>query len=282
MGKEKVREGVKVETINNFIKIIKEHWQYKQQLLKLAKADLVKTYRGAALGWSWAIIKPAVTIFVYWFAFEIGLRKGNMIDGYPFFIWLIAGLIPWFYISDMLTTGIDTIRKYSYLVTKMKFPVSTIPTFVSISKISINIILIFIMLIIFCIFGYMPDLYWLQLIFFLILSFVFWTIWSLFASLISAISKDFGNLVKSFVTAVFWLSGILWNPNTIKIKWLKKILMLNPVTYLVSGFRNCLINKVWFWQQPKRLLYFIILTFIMLLLALWAYRKVRKDIPDVL
>ncbi len=60
--------------------ILKEHKTYRQQILKLAKADLVKTYRGAALGWSWAIIKPAVTIFVYWFAFEIGLRAGKDVN----------------------------------------------------------------------------------------------------------------------------------------------------------------------------------------------------------
>ena len=81
---------------------------------------------------------------------------------------------------------------------------------------------------------------------------------------------------------VFWLSGILWNPETVKIAWLKKALQANPVTYIVNGFRNCLINKVWFWEQPKRLAYFVIACFIMLILALWAYRKVRKDIPDVL
>lgn len=271
-----------MEGINDFIKIIKEHCQYKQQLGKLAKSDLIKTYRGAALGWSWAIIKPTVTIFVYWFTFQIGLRSAKDVNGYPFFLWLISGLIPWFYISDMLTLGTDAIRKYSYLVTKMKFPVSTIPTFVSLSKMSINVILIIIMLILFCAFKFVPDIYWLQLIFYIGISFVFWTIWSLFASLLSAISKDFGNLVKSFVTAVFWLSGILWNPDSIKIEWLKKILMANPVTYIVNGFRQCLIYKIWFWEEPKKLLYFSIVSFVMLVLALWAYRKVRKDIPDVL
>ena len=55
--------------MKNLVKIFKEHIEYRQQIVKLAKADLVKTYRGAALGWSWAIIKPTVTIFVYWFAF---------------------------------------------------------------------------------------------------------------------------------------------------------------------------------------------------------------------
>ena len=120
------------------IDIIKEHIQYRQQIFKLAKADINKTYRGAALGWSWAIIKPAVTIFVYWFAFSIGLRAGKDVNGFPFFLWLIAGIIPWFYIGDMISQGVDAIRKYSYLVTKMKFPVSTIPTFFSLSKLLVS------------------------------------------------------------------------------------------------------------------------------------------------
>ena len=271
-----------MEERSNLKTIAKEHWKYRHQLIKLAKADIIKTYRGAALGWSWAIIKPTVTIFVYWFGFQIGLRSGKEVNGFPFFLWLIAGMIPWFYISDMLTAGTDSIRKYSFLVTKMKFPVSTIPTFVSMAKLSINIILIFIMMIIYCGFGFFPDIYWLQIIFFTVLSFAIWTVWALFASLLAAVSKDFANLVKSFVSAVLWLSGILWNPDTVKIAWLKKALQFNPVTYIVNGYRNCFINKVWFWEQPKRLLYFIISFAIMLCLAIWAYKKVKKDIPDIL
>ncbi len=268
--------------IRNFIQIIKEHIEYRQQLVKLSKADIVKTYRGAALGWSWAIIKPTVTIFVYWFAFEIGLRSGTDVNGFPFFLWLIAGLIPWFYISDMLGAGTDAIRRYSYLVTRMKFPVSTIPTFVSMSKMLINLFLIVITLFIFRLFGFSADIYWLQLFFYTILSFMFFTVWALFSASLAAISKDFANLVKSFIPAVLWLSGILWDPDKIAISWLKKILKFNPVTYIVQGFRNTLINKVWFWEQPKRLLYFSIVLVIMAILALWAYRKTKKEIPDVL
>ena len=262
--------------------IIKDHVAYMQQIFKLAKADLVKTYRGAALGWSWAIIKPAVTIFVYWFAFSIGLRMGGDVDGYPYFLWLISGLLPWFYMSEMITSGTDTIRKYSYLVTKMKFPVSTIPTFVSISKFIVHLLLVVIVILIFIFMGYPPDIYIVQLPFYMLCMFIFFTIWSLFSSLLASMSKDFGNLVKSMVTAVFGLSGILWNPETIALPWLKKLLMLNPVTFITTGFRNCFINHVWFFEQPKRLLYFVIITAIMLGIAIWTYKRLRKEIPDVL
>lgn len=268
--------------MRNLLKILKEHFEYKEQIFKLAKADIVKTYRGAALGWSWAVIKPAVTIFVYWFAFAIGLRMSSNVSGYPYFLWLIAGVVPWFYMSDMITVGADALRKYSYLVTKMKFPISTIPTFVNISKFVIHLILIGIVILIFMLFGYTPDIYFLQIPFYMILMFIFFNFWALFASLLAAISKDFLNLVKAFVSAVFWLSGIIWDANTVTIPWLKRFLNLNPVTFFVNGFRNCFIDKVWFWEQPKRLLYLGVSFLIMLVLALWTYRKLRKEIPDVL
>ena len=268
--------------MKNFIEIIKEHIQYRHQILKMAKADLSKTYRGAALGWSWAIIKPTVTIFVYWFAFTIGLRMGKPIGKFPYFLWLIAGVVPWFFMSEMITGGADAIRKYSYLVTKMKFPISTIPTFVTISKFTVHLILLTITIIIFSLFGFKPDIYLLQLPFYGIIMFIVFNLWALFASLLAAISKDFLNLVKSFVSAVFWLSGIVWNADNVTIEWLRKFLNLNPVTFIANGYRNCFINKIWFWQQPKRIMYVGIIIVIMLILDLWAYRKLRKEIPDVL
>ena len=268
--------------MSTFIEILKDHWQYRQQIFKLSISDLKKTYRGAALGWAWAIIKPAVTIFVYWFAFEIGLRAGKDVNGFPFFLWLIAGLIPWFYMNNMITSGTDSIRKYSYLVTKMKFPISTIPTFVSISKFIVHILLITITIGIFVLMGRMPTIYMLQLPFYMLLNLIFFTVFSLLSGLLASMSKDFANLVKSFVTAIFWLSGIVWNINTISIPWLKSFLMINPVTFLVEGYRNCFIHQTWFWEQPKRLMYFVIITLVMLILAVWTYKRLRKEIPDVL
>ena len=184
--------------------------------------------------------------------------------------------------SEMITGGTDCIRRYSYLVTKMKFPVSTIPTFVNISKFIIHVMLIYLVIIIFRLFGYVPDIYLLQLPFYMLLTFIFFNIWSLFSGPLAAISKDYSNLVKAFITAVFWLSGILWDPSTVKNTMLKRVLKVNPVTYLVTGFRNCFINKVWFWEQPKTLLCFIVVTLILLVLAVRVYKKLRKEIPDVL
>ena len=251
-------------------------------MTKLAKADLKKNYSGAVLGWAWALIKPAILIFVFWFAFTMGLRKGGDVDGYPFFLWLIAGMIPWFYMRDMITGGANSIRRYKYLVTKIKFPISTIPTFISMANLVVHFGLMLVLLGIYIAFGYMPTVYWMQLPLYMLLMFLFFTVWGLFAGVLSSISKDFLNLVKSLVQALFWLSGILYDANSINVGWIRSILLFNPVTLIVNGYRNSLIKQVWFFEDLTELRNFAIVFVIMLVLALWAYKKLKKDIPDVL
>lgn len=262
--------------------IIKEHVEWRHQILKLAKADLVKTYSGAALGWAWTLVKPTINIFVYWFAFTYGLRAAHGPEGYPYLLWLIAGLIPWFFMSEMIVQGASAVTKYRHLVTKLKFPVSTIPTFVGLSKCFVHICLMGIVVIVYAIFGYYPDIYMLQLPVYMLFMLIFFIAWGLFSSMLSAMSKDFFNLVKSLTTAVFWLSGIMWDINKIDIPWLKVVLQFNPVTYVATGYRNVFIYKTWFFEQPQSLGCFALVLLLMIMAGIWSYKKLIKEIPDVL
>jgi len=268
--------------MNTFLEIFNEHKKYTEQVFKMAKADLVKTYSGSALGWAWAVIRPVVTILIYWFAMAVGFSKSGLIDGYPYFLWLVSGLVPWFYMSDMLTQGTDCMRKYRYLITKMHFPVSTIPTFVSISKLAVNLVLILVVVIIYAILGFLPTLYFLQLFFYIFLMFLFFTCWALFAAPISAISQDFSNLVRSFVFAILWVSGVFWDAQKVDNTVIRTLLKLNPITYLVTGFRDSLMSQCWFFEHPRQFAAFMLELLFMLLLGLWSYKKLRREIPDVL
>ena len=262
--------------------ILKEHKENFLKIFKLAKVDLIKTYKGAFLGWLWAIIRPSITIFVYWFTIEIGLKSSKFKHGYPNFLWLIASVVPWFYISDMIISGAASIRNYSYLVTKMKFPISIIPTIVNVSKFLIFILLEIIVIALFAINGYSIDLYVVQILFYMLMSFLFFEVLSIFSSIIATISKDFLNLVRSINVIVFWMSGILWDINDISIEWIRKVLWFNPVAYLIDGFRNCFINKVFFFEEPKKLLAFLISLLFFAILSAVCYKKLRKELPDVL
>lgn len=253
------------------------------QILQLSIADLKKTYTGAALGWAWAVIKPVVTIFVYWFAIAIGLRQNSNVGEVPYILWLITGIVPWFYMGESITGGTECIRRYSYLVTKMKYPITTIPTHTNLSRLFVHVIICFVVIGILWSFGFPPTIYLLQLPLYIIMMFLFMNAWSLFAGMVSAISKDFANLVKSLNIAVFWLSGILWNvENVSNRKLVYGILMINPVTYICYGYRDCFIDKQWFFEEPVRLAAFLGWYAFFGILSLWAYKKLRKEIPDVL
>ena len=262
--------------------IIKEHITWRHQIFNLAKSDLKKTYSGAALGWAWAFIKPIVTIFIYWFAFSFGLRKKAGIDGFPFILWLIAGMVCWFYISEMWNSGPTSMRRYTFLITKMKFPTSTIPTFFSLSHIVVQCVLVSLVMIVYILSGKGVSVYYIQLPFYMLLMFVMMTGWCLFSSVLGAMSKDFTNLVKAFSTALFWMSGMMFPISTIENVWARRILMANPVTFVVEGYRNCFVHHKWFYQSPAELGLFLAETLIMWCAAVRVFKKMKKEMPDVL
>ena len=260
--------------------IIIENVKNIKQIILISKADLVKFYKGAALGYAWAVIRPLVTILVYLFAFQMGIRKSGYVDGFPFLLWLIAGLGPWFFISDAIVGGAMSIRQYRHFVTKMKFPVSTIPTFVLLSKLYVQIMLLACIVVIFIFYGYYPDIYYLQFLYYIPTMYIFFLTLSWTLSSLSVISRDFENLVKAAIQAVLWLTPILWNIRGMS-PTMQFLMRLNPVNYFIEGFRNILLYKQWFFMG-KYSIYIWIVILITALIGSHVYKKLYKDFTDVL
>ena len=268
--------------MDTFREIVSDHIHSWKKIARLSVTHLVKEYRGAVFSWAWAVIKPALTVLVFWFAFTFGLRKGDAINGYPFFLWLISGFIPWFFMRDCMASGSASIRKYRYLVLRIKFPIDTIPTFVCAGELIINIFLFAILNVIFLIFGFRPDIYYLQIPLYYLMMFIFFDLWSLCMSMLCAVSMDFLNFIRAMIPVTFWLSGIIYDVYAVKHVWLRELLLLNPVTLIVNGFRNALIYNRWFWEVPGEMLRFWAVTLVMGVIAVYTYRHLRDDIPDIL
>jgi len=263
------------------LKIFNEHRNLGLQIFQLAWADVRRTYRGAALGWAWALIKPATMIAVYWFVIGKGLRAGNTIEGSDYFSWLLAGMLPWFYIRDMLSSGTSAFKKYRYLVTKIKFPVSTIPTLVNISNFMTHLSLMLIIVIIFLLNGNLGETeYLIQLPLYMITCFVFLNLWGMLSGPLAAISKDWSNLVGATTRILFWMSGILYSIDNINTPWARSVLRLNPINYLVEGYRNSLIYNTWFYEDATQLAIFSITMLVFAVLSIGVYSRARNEMAD--
>ena len=103
-----------------------ELYHNKRLILSLSRNDFKTKYAGSYLGIVWAFIQPVVTIMVYWFVFTIGLKAGDMAE-YPFVLYLISGIIPWFFFQDALNGGTNALMEYNYLVKKVVFKISILP-----------------------------------------------------------------------------------------------------------------------------------------------------------
>ena len=110
----------------DFLRSLKKN---KELIWFLAKDDIKKRYAGSSLGIVWAFAQPLVTITIYWFVFQIGLRSvapgqyGDM----PFLVWIMCGLIPWFFFSDGINSVTSVFLEYSYLVKKVVFDINILP-----------------------------------------------------------------------------------------------------------------------------------------------------------
>lgn len=263
-------------------KILKEQWEWRRQIVSLGLFDLKKVSAGAVLGPLWFFAKPAVYILVFWFALAVGLRsEGQAGSDAPYILWLISGLIPWFYVQEMLGTGVNILGRYSYLVTKIKFPLAGIPTIFGISTFVIQIGLVAFLLILYFCCGLGLDWYLIQLPIAMVVMFVFFDAFSLLTSLLSAISKDFMNLMKTLSTPVFWLSGIIFNVNNLNPA-VQTVLDFNPVTFILRMYRCALCDKTWIFEDPMAVIGFVIVFVLTVALMTVVYRRTHEEVADVL
>ena len=263
--------------------ILKDNWEWRGQIRRLALFELTKRSRGAALGWAWFFVKPAVYIFCFWFAIEVGLRAVHTDpNGPPFILWLSAGIVPWFFMQEMLGQGIDVMHRFPYLVNKIKFPLSAISTLYATATMIVQLMLQAVIVVIYLACGQPLDFYLLQIPFLLVIMYVFWIMFSILMSPLCAMSKDVKNLMGALSTPFFWLSGVIFNVKDIPIDAVQWILYFNPITFLVTGFRDAVFDKVWIWEDPIRCICFAIVFAVTCLCALFIYRRYNEEVADVL
>lgn len=262
--------------------IFSENWEWRKQIANLAVMDIRKTVRGAVLGWVWLFVKPLTYVAVFWFALELGLRAGKSVGDYPYILWLVAGLIPWFFMQNILNTGANVYRRYPFLVNRIRFPLSAISTFYVLSQFIINMILVALVLVVCVISQTGISVYLLQLPLVFLMMLVFWICFSVMVSPLSAISKDFNNLLKAFATPIFWISGVIFNVSSLNVPLVQQILAFNPVTFFVTASRASFCDQYWIWEKPELLVPFLVVFAITFLLAVFSYHRLRRDVADVL
>lgn len=247
----------------------------------LSKNDFKTKFAGSYLGIVWAFVQPVVTVLVYWFVFQVGLKAGRT-NEYPFVVWLVAGLVPWFFFSEALNGGTNALIEYSYLVKKVVFKISILPIVKVMSAVFVNAFFIVFTLVLCSCYGYTPSLYTIQIIYYVVCNFVLVLGLSYFTSAVVVFFRDLTQIINILLQIGMWITPIMWDAEQMLSPKLLKIFKLNPFYYIVDGFRDSLLAGVGFWEKPMWTLYFWLFVIIAFGIGVSVFKRLRVHFADVL
>ena len=252
-----------------------------QLVMRLARNDFRTKYAGSYLGIFWAFVQPVVTVLVYWFVFS-KLRSG-MMRQVPFILWLIAGLVPWFYFSDCLNSGCNSLIEYSYLVKKVVFHIEVLPIVKIISALFVHLFFIVVVLVMYIVMGYAPGITAVQILYYSFCMFALTLGVSYLTCSVAVFFRDLTQIIGIILQVGVWMTPIMWNFADFNLsRPVQIIFKLNPMYYVVEGYRGALIEGTWFWERPVQTAYFWILTAAVFFVGVKIFGKLRIHFADVL
>ncbi len=262
-----------------------ELFHSRKLIKRLAINDFKKRYAGSYMGIVWALAQPVVTVIMYYIVFDIVFKsRSQAVSGgveVPYVLFLTSGLVPWFFFTEALTNGTTSLLEYNYLVKKVLFKISILPIIKIIAAMFIHVFFIGVLMIIACVYRYYPNIYWLQIIYYMGCEFILVLSLSYATCAIVVFFRDLLQIISIVLQLFQWATPILWNIDIVpdKYQWIVK---LNPMVYIVEGFRNSIYGDTWFFEHFYSSTYFWIFVVAAFCLGALIFKRSKTHFADVL
>ncbi len=263
-----------------FFDYIRAVLRSRRLILELTRREFRSRYLGSAFGLMWAFIQPAVMMAIYFVVFQYGLKAGP-VNGVPFFVYLMSGLVPWFLASDIMSTGSSVILDNRFLVKKVVFRVSLLPVVRLLTFLPVHLFFVLALGIIFWTEGYRPAWQTLQIFYYLPALMIIGLGWTWLVSAMMPFFRDLGQFIQVVLQILFFAMPLIWPISNLSDQ--HQILMyLNPLYYIIGGYRDAMVEHVWFWQHPLATIYFWAWAIALLGVGGTVFLRMQQHFADVL
>ncbi len=257
------------------INVFKNLYQYRELLKTSIKKEIRGKYKNSFLGVLWSFLNPLLQIAVYAIVFPLILK--NTQENYVIF--LCAGLIPWTFFSSSVSRTSFTIVENGNIIKKVFFPREIMPISVVTSE-AVNFLISTIIIFAFVLFSglgitkyiiFYPIVLIAQYILLIAISFV--------VSSITVYFRDLQHFIGIALQLLFYATPIVYARSSITedLEWILKI---NPMSYVIEGFRD-----IFYYQQMPDLTSIFILIIISIILCIIGYaifNKLQKGFAEQL
>jgi lipopolysaccharide transport system permease protein len=236
-------------------------------------------YAQTFLGFVWAFIQPALTLFVFSLLFSRGLQINT--QNIPYLLFAASGLAAWTYFSAVMGQAGSSIIGAQNMVQKIYFPRLIIPLSKAVAGLIDFGITLFIIFLLMVYYKYVPspNIFFLPL--FLLAAIVSALGVGIWLSALTIRYRDFQHIVPFLVRFGMFLTPVAYPASIIVDKipdWASVVYFLNPIAGVIEGFRWCI-----FGTNPPGMLSYISFGVILFLFisSLFYFKKVEKTIADI-
>lgn len=222
-----------------FQQLIAPFISYKYLLFQLTQRSIKARYKQSIIGYAWVLVNPLAQLVVYSFVFSVIFKFPT--NNIPYPVFLFAGLLPWIYFQNVLTSTTTSLVDNADLIRKVYFPREILLYSVTLAR-TVDFIFALSLLFIFMLFYQVPigpttlfiiPLFIIQMILMSGLSFIFST-WNLFY-------RDIQYLVTLLLLLWTYLTPVVYALSLVPAKYVV-IYKLNPMVGIIEGYRSALFN----------------------------------------
>lgn len=261
--------------------VLRENFTNLYRIFCIARYELLADIRDSKFGLFWNFASPAIQVITYWLVFGIGMeRKGY--EGIAYLPWVIVGFAAWWYIQPCITQGCSAVFSKKDVITKMKFPISILPATVCVKEFFNHLCMMAITFFVLLLSGFYPNIYWLNIIYYMFCAFMLVEALSLVTSVLTMMWRDVKKLIVSLMRMLLYLSPVLWPAAFKGIPIMSFIMKLNPVYYIVTGYRDALFFEKSIFAHPIMTLYFWVVVICLFLLGSSLMYHFKRKMVDMI
>ncbi len=256
---------------------LRELWRYRELIFFLTWRDVMVRYKQTMLGAAWAILKPFLTMVIFYFVFD---RLASVpTDGYPGPIFYFSGLLPWVLFQEGVTKAGNSLVMGANLITKVYFPRLAIPL-ASVVSGTVDFALAFVVLL-----G-MMAFYKLEVTarllavpLFVLMGLITALGVGLWLSAMNVTYRDVGHVTPFMVQAWMYASPIVYSANLITDPLVRSLYGLNPVVGVIQGFRWAILGGMTF--PGVLILESVLVSFVLLWSGAMYFRRMERSFADI-
>ena len=230
--------------LQKFIKFLRMLSQNSYMIRSMVNRNMRARYVGSYMGLFWSVIHPISQLLIYYFVFSVVLkmRLGEEYGSTSYAIWLVAGLLPWMFFSEVVNQSPRAILEQSTVIKKVVFPSELLPVIFLTTTLVNHLIRLTILFSFILILGYGVSFKILFLLLYLFTIGIFALGISWLLSSLNVFLRDIGHVLPVVIQIWLYLTPIFYPSHMIppSVRWIYE---LNPMFHAVNGYRMALLGK---------------------------------------